>query len=313
MSKVVVTGGAGFIGSHLVRGLLDRGDEVHVLDNFLTGRRSNLEAVLDRITLHECDLRDTERLPAILAGVEELFHQAAIPSVPRSIAEPELTWQVNAEGTHGLLLAARDAGIRRVVYASSSSVYGDAAVSPKHEDLRPRPLSPYAAQKAACEAMAEAFSSAFGMTIVGLRYFNVFGPRQDPGSAYAAVVPKFITALLAGEAPVIYGDGEQTRDFTFVENVVQANLAAAEAEQSAVLNIAGGHATSVNQLFESLAELTGRTDIAARHDPPRPGDVRHSLADVDAAERLIGYRPAVDLDEGLRRTVEHYQALQPAR
>lgn len=308
--RALVTGGCGFIGSHLVRALLARGHAVRVLDDLSSGHRANLADVLGEVELIEADLRDPAARARACEGVEVVFHQGAVPSVPRSVAEPERTFSVNVVGTHDLLLSARAAGARRLVFASSSSVYGDQPTLPKHEQQPPAPVSPYAAQKLAGEQLGMAFARSLGLEVVALRYFNVFGPRQDPHSGYAAVVPAFTSALLRGEPPLIHGDGEQTRDFTFVEDVVRANLAAASAPAASgrVFNVAGGRRVSINALFEQLARWVGREDVRPRHGPPRPGDVRDSLASIEAAREGLGWTPEVPLEEGLRRTVEAYRA-----
>lgn len=301
----LVTGGAGFIGSHLVDRLVRDGWRVRVLDDFSTGRDANLEGALAAVQLVRGDLLDPPTLERAVAGVEVVFHQAAVPSVPRSVAEPLRTHEVNATGTLRVLEAARRAGVRRVVYAASSSAYGDTPELPKVETMPPRPRSPYALQKWAGEAYCALYAELYGLETVSLRYFNVFGPRQDPGSEYAAVVPRFATACLRGEPPVVYGDGEQTRDFTFVADAVQANVRAADAPAAsgAVVNVAGGRRVSLNELLALLADVTG-AQVRPRHEPPRPGDVRDSLADLGRARALLGYEPSVDLREGLRRTVE---------
>jgi nucleoside-diphosphate-sugar epimerase len=310
--KTLVTGGAGFIGSSLVRGLLELGHSIRVLDNLKTGKRENLAEVLDHIELIEADIRDREACARACAGIEAVLHQAAIGSVPLSIADPVTTHDVNVTGTLNLLLAARDAGARRFVFASSSSVYGDAPEEVKVETLPARPLSPYAVSKLAGEAYAIAFAGVYGLETVSLRYFNVFGPRQDPNSMYAAVIPRFATRLLEGQRPRIFGDGEQTRDFTFVTNVVQANLQAltcAPAACGKAYNIACGQATSLNELFRLLRDAAGEEarGIEPTYEPPQKGDVRHSLASIAAARAHLGYEPAVELAEGLARTVEWYR------
>jgi nucleoside-diphosphate-sugar epimerase len=303
----LVTGGAGFIGSSLVRALLARGDRVRVLDNFFTGKRANLDDVKDDIDLHEGDLRDEAAVAAALAGIEVVLHQAAIPSVPRSLVDPASSHDVNTTGTLTVLRLAKQAGVRRVVYASSSSAYGDTPVLPKVETMRPAPLSPYAVSKLTGEYYCQVFAGAFGLETVALRYFNVFGPRQDPASEYAAVIPRFITAALAGKGVTIYGDGTQSRDFCFIDNVVEANLAAAEAPGASgqVFNVACGAATTLNQLAEMLGALLGRA-VAVTHAPGRVGDVKHSLADIGAARRLLGYTAQVGFAEGLERTFAWY-------
>ncbi|MBI4543851.1 MAG: SDR family oxidoreductase [Gemmatimonadetes bacterium] len=310
--RYLVTGGAGFIGSHLAEELVNAGHRVVVLDDFSTGTRENLATVLEALELVEGSIVDPEVCARASAGADVVFHQAALPSVPRSVREPHTTHEVNATGTLNLLVAARDAGVRRVVYAGSSSAYGNAPELPKREDMEAAPLSPYAASKLAGEMYCRAFYEAYGLETVVLRYFNVFGPRQDPASQYAAVVPRFVSAALAGAPPVIYGDGEQTRDFTFVANVVRANLQAAAAAGvgGEIFNIASGERISVNELWRRIRELTG-AELEPVHEPPRAGDVRDSLASLDKAERL-DYQPAVGLSEGLERTIEFFAAA-PAR
>jgi UDP-glucose 4-epimerase len=305
--KVLVTGGGGFIGSHVVEGLLRAGHDVRVLDNFATGRRENLQPMLGEIEVVEGDIQSYERVHNAVSGCELVLHQAALPSVPRSVQDPLTSNAINVTGTLNLLLASRDAAIQRFVFASSSSVYGANATLPKHEELTPLPISPYAVAKLAGEGFCRSFWEVFRLETVALRYFNVFGPRQDPLSQYAAVIPNFITACLSGSAPVVYGDGEQSRDFTYVENVVQANIEAMTAREVAgkIFNVAAGERTSLNQLLELLGRTVGRR-IEPRHEAPRAGDVRHSQADVSRAERSLGYRPRVSLEEGLRRTLEFF-------
>jgi nucleoside-diphosphate-sugar epimerase len=307
--KILVTGGGGFIGSNLVDRLVREGHQVCVLDNFATGRRENLEDVLDDIELVEGDLQSYERVHNAVRGCDLVFHEGALPSVPRSIQDPLTSNAVNITGTLNVLLAARDAGVRRVVYASSSSVYGASEALPKREDHRPMPIAPYAVSKLAGEGHCRSFWHVYGLETVALRYFNVFGPRQDPASQYAAVIPMFITAFLDGERPTIYGDGDQSRDFTYIENVVEATLLAAQADGVAgeVFNIACGDRISLNTLLAELRGLCGR-EIEASYVDPRPGDVRHSLADVSKAREALGYEPAVDIRMGLRRTVSYYEA-----
>lgn len=312
MAHYLVTGGAGFIGSNLVEALLERGHTVRVLDNFSTGRRENLAGFADRIDLMEGDLTRLDDVCQAVAGVEVVLHQGAIPSVPRSIDDPLGSNEANVRGTLNVLVAAKDAGVRRVVYASSSSVYGDQALTePKVETMAPQPISPYAVSKLSGEQYCQVFHTVYGLETVALRYFNVFGPRQDPHSAYAAVIPKFTIALLNGEPPTIYGDGEQTRDFTFIGNVVEGNLlaATAPAEKAAgqVMNLATGGQISLSELVQKLQAITGQ-DVAPVYDPPRPGDIKYSHADVGKAKALLGYEPVYDFDEGLRRTVEWYRS-----
>ncbi len=311
--RVLVTGGAGFIGSHIAARLLETGREVRVIDNFATGRRSNLADVIEDVDLIEGDIRNLEDLREAVRGCDAVVHLAAVPSVPRSIADPLTSHEANATGTLNVLIAARDEGAGRVVYASSSSVYGLAAELPKHEGLTPLPISPYAVSKLAGEGYCRTFWHVHGLEAVALRYFNVFGPRQDPQSEYAAVIPRFIWAYRHGEPPVIFGDGEQSRDFTYVENVVQANLAALEVQAigGRVYNVACGDRITLNELADSLRREIG-CEIEAMHGPERPGDVRHSLADISRARAELGYEPAVSLEEGVRRTVEYYVSADDA-
>jgi len=306
--RVLVTGGGGFIGSHLVGRLAALGHRVRILDNFATGRRSNVVALDADVDLIEGDIQSYERVHNAIAGCDLVFHQAALPSVPRSVADPLTSNATNVIGTLNVLLAARDAGVRRVVFGSSSSVYGTSHELPKREDMAPMPVSPYAVAKLASEGYCRSFGEVYGLETVALRYFNVFGPRQDPRSQYAAVVPNFITSLLTGERPTIFGDGEQSRDFTYVENVVQANLLAMEADVAPgrVYNVACGERVSLNQLFSVLRELAD-SGVEPVYAAPRAGDVRHSLADLTASRRDLGYEPTVDLREGLRRSVGDLQ------
>ncbi|MGE0709475.1 MAG: NAD-dependent epimerase/dehydratase family protein [Planctomycetota bacterium] len=310
MNQVLVTGGCGFIGSHLVRALLARGDRVRVLDDLSSGKRENLAGVEQDVELVVADLADPAVAPRACAGIDLVFHQGAVPAVPRSIADPAGTFRVNVVGTHALLLAARAAGVRRFVLASSSSVYGPTAELPKHEEMPPFPVSPYAAQKLAAEQLALAASRSLGIPAVALRYFNVYGPRQDPRGGYAAVIPAFASRLLRGEAPTINGDGSYSRDFSFVEDVVRANLAAGE-EQAAVghaINVAGGRRITILELYQRIAAAVGREDLAPVLGETREGDIPHSLASIERARRLLGWTPQVSLEEGLRRTVESYAA-----
>jgi UDP-glucose 4-epimerase len=301
----LVTGGAGFIGSNLVRALLARGDDVRVLDNFSTGSRGNLDELPRDAELVEGDLRSYERVHAAVRGVEVVFHQGALPSVPRSVQDPLTTTAVNVEGTLNVLLAARDEGVRRIVNASSSSVYGNGGELPRVETQLPDPISPYAVAKLAAERFCTSFSRVYAMEIVSLRYFNVFGPRQDPTSQYAAVVPRFIRAIGAGEPVTVYGDGEQSRDFTYVDNVVVANLLAADAADVSgqIVNVATGGSTTVNELAETIGRLLSRP-VEKMFESEREADVRASWADVGEARRLLGYEPQVALEEGLRMTWE---------
>lgn len=307
----IVTGGAGFIGSHLCRTLLERGRSIRILDDLSTGDRARLADVEtahgDRCEFRETDVRDVDALHDAFRGAEVVYHQAAVPSVPRSVRDPATSNAANVDGTLNVFIAARDAGVRKVVYASSSSVYGDSEELPKRESMPMRPLSPYAVTKAVGEMYATVFARIYGLPTVGLRYFNVFGPSQDPTSQYAAVIPRFITRMLRGEPPVIYGDGEQSRDFTFVENAVAANLAAAASEASGVaVNVACGERFTLNRVVEILNGILDK-QLEAVHEDPRPGDVRHSQADVALAAETLGYRPGVGFEEGLARTVDWYR------
>jgi nucleoside-diphosphate-sugar epimerase len=307
-TKVLVTGGGGFIGSNLVDRLLHDGYAVRVLDNFATGHRHNLETSLDAIELIEGDLQSYERVHNAIRDCELVFHQGALPSVPRSVQDPLTSNAVNITGTLNVLLAARDAGVRRVVYASSSSVYGASEQLPKREDHRPVPIAPYAVSKLAGEGHCRSFWHVYGLETVALRYFNVFGPRQDPASQYSAVIPMFITAFLDGQRPTIHGDGEQSRDFTYIDNVLEATLLAGQVDGVAgeTFNVASGERISLNTLIAELRELTGK-EIEPTYTDPRPGDVRHSLADVSKAREALGYEPAVNAREGLRRVFSWYE------
>jgi len=308
LTLYLVTGGAGFVGSHIAEELVHRGEQVRVLDNFSTGRRENLAPLLEHIELIEGDLRHLPTVRCAVDGVTYVLHQGAIPSVPRSVADPLASNEANVTGTLHLLVAARDAEVKRMVYASSSSVYGDSPALPKQEDMIPAPKSPYAVSKLAGEYYCRTFTEVYGLETVCLRYFNVFGPRQDPASQYAAVIPKFITAMLRGEPPTVYGDGHQSRDFTHVSNVVQANLLAATAPDVAgqVFNIACGRHYTLLDLIAILNNILG-IHVTPVHTDPRPGDVRHSLADVTAAQKALGYQVEVDFYEGLRRTVAWFR------
>lgn len=308
METYLVTGGAGFIGSNVVAELVRRGAAVRVLDNFSTGRRTNLAPLLGEIELVEGDLRDPTCVRRSVEGVRYILHLGALPSVPGSIEDPLTAHAVNATGTVILLLAAEDAGAERLVLASSCAVYGDSPELPKHETMLPAPKSPYAASKLAAEHICRAFSETFAVETVALRYFNVFGPRQDPGSQYAAVIPNFVTAMLDGRSPTIYGDGGQSRDFVYVSDVVEASLLACGAPDPGgrVYNVASGRRRSLLDLVDTLNEVLG-TEIAPHHGPPRPGDVRHSLADISAAGEGLGYTPQISFREGLRRTVAWYR------
>ncbi len=309
MARFLVTGGAGFIGSHLVHALVERGDEVRVLDNFATGKRDNVADVADRIDLVEGDMRNPEHCARACAGVEIVLHEAALPSVPKSVEDPVSTHQVNVDGTFNVLMAAKEAGVRRVVYAASSSAYGDQPELPKREGMRPTPLSPYAVHKLVGEHYGKAFYECYGLQTLSLRYFNVFGPRQDPKSQYAAAIPAFVTAILRDEPPTVYGDGEQTRDFTHVDNVVHANLLAADADEThgEVLNLACGERVSVNQIIDAINKSLGKS-VEPRYVEPRAGDVKHSLADISRAREVIGFEPKILFEEGLALAIDWYKA-----
>ncbi len=302
----LVTGGAGFIGSHIAAALIERGARVRVIDDLSTGHRENVAEIGGDVDFIQASLTDQKAVSRALQDVELVFHQAAIPSVPRSVAMPTETHEASVNATFSLLLAARDKKVRRLVYAASSSAYGDQPELPKREDMKPDPLSPYAVAKLVGEYYCQVFSRVYGLETVSLRYFNVFGPRQDPGSQYSGVISRFMDALLNGKQPVIYGDGEQSRDFTYISNVVDANLRAAESGSAVgqVINIANGERVTINQVFEMVKKLTGRTDVQAEYAPARTGDVRDSLADLNLARSLLGYSPRVGLEEGLRLTID---------
>lgn len=312
MSQVdVVTGGAGFIGSHLSGALAAQGRTVRILDNLSTGKQERIDGLLaehgDRIDFRAEDIQDPKALARAFEGAEFVYHQAALPSVPRSVNDPVASNAANIDGTLNVFVAARDAGVKKVVYASSSSIYGDSKELPKHEGMEFNPKSPYAITKCVGEMYGRVFSQIYGLGTVGLRYFNVFGPSQDPTSQYAAVIPRFITRMLAGESPIIFGDGEQSRDFTFIDNVVSANQCAARSEASGVaVNVACGDRFTLNHLVEQLNEILG-TSIESVHEESRVGDVKHSQASVDRANAEIGFVPKVDFLEGLRQTVEFFR------
>lgn len=305
---VLVTGGAGFVGSHIAAALNERGARVRIVDDLSTGYPENIAEIGSDIEFINASVADTAALNRAMDGVELVFHEAAIPSVPRSVAKPVETHNASVNGTFSLLLAARDHKVRRVVYAASSSAYGDQAESPKHEGMRPDPLSPYAVAKLVGEYYCQVFTRIYGLETVALRYFNVFGPRQDPGSQYSGVISRFILALQNHERPTIYGDGEQTRDFTYIANVVDANLRAAEASEAAgrVINIANGKSVSVNEVLATLQKLTGSHQLA-EYAPARAGDVRDSLADLTLARSALGYKPLVGLEDGLRLTLDWWK------
>jgi UDP-glucose 4-epimerase len=311
MALYLITGIGGFIGSSLARALLAVGEQVRGVDNFSTGKRENLDGIRDRIDFHEADILDLDATRKACAGVDFIFHEAAIPSVPKSVLDPLGSNRANIDGTVNVLVAARDAKVKRVVYAASSSAYGDTPTLPKHEGMKPDPISPYAVAKLASEQYMISFYRCYGLETVCLRYFNVFGPRQDPSSPYSGVLAKFITQMLRGEQPTAYGDGEQSRDFTYIDNVVAANLLAtkAPAERVAghVFNVATGHRVTLNETFRLLQGLTSYSG-SLKYGPERGGDIKHSLADISKAEAALHYEPVIDFEEGLRRTVEWYRS-----
>ncbi len=310
MALYLITGIAGFIGSSLARALLARGEQVRGVDNFATGKRGNLEEILPQIDLREADIADLGAMHQACAGVDFVLHEAAIPSVPKSVLDPLGSNRANVDGTVNVLVAARDAKVKRVVYAASSSAYGDTPTLPKHEAMKPDPISPYAVAKLAGEHYMISFYRCYGLETVCLRYFNVFGPRQDPSSPYSGVLAKFITLMLRGEAPTIFGDGEQSRDFTYINNAVEANLlaCAAPASQAAgqMFNVATGRRVTLNQTFDLLQGLTSFSG-KPNYSPERGGDIKHSLADISKAASGLGYKPRIDFEDGLRRTVEWYR------
>ena len=306
--RYLVTGGAGFIGSNIVSELLERGHDVRVLDNFSTGGRGNLEPFKDEITLFEGDVRSYHIVQQAVDSVDYILHQAALPSVPRSIADPVTTNDVNVNGTLNILHAAVESDVQRVVFASSSSIYGDSEKLPKREDMVPAPLSPYAVSKLAGEKYCQVFAEIYGLHTVALRYFNVFGPRQNPDSQYSAVIPKFIAKMLRDESPVIYGDGEQSRDFTYVRNVVNANILAAEEDcpPGIVMNCAAHQRITLNELVGTLNEIMGK-QIVPEYTEPRPGDVKHSYADIDRIKNTLDFDPSIRFEEGVRKSVQWFQ------
>ena len=306
---VLVTGGAGFVGSHIAATLAGRGARVRVIDDLSTGHAENLEEIGGNIDFVRGSLNDEAMLRHALEGVELVYHEAAIPSVPRSVENPRETHRACVEATFSLLLAARDSGVRRVVYAASSSAYGDQPTLPKVETMPPDPLSPYAAAKLIGEHYCQVFTRTYGLETVCLRYFNVFGPRQDPSSTYSGVISRFIDALSTGQTPVIYGDGEQSRDFTYVANVVDANARAAETTRGIgqVINVANGERITLNELLDKLKQITGNTDVQTEYREVRVGDVKHSLADITRAREFLGYEPRVGLEEGLRHTIDWWK------
>jgi nucleoside-diphosphate-sugar epimerase len=304
MNKYLVTGGAGFIGSHLAEELIKRGEVVRVLDNFLTGKKENIAHLLDKVKLIEGDIRDLEVCRHAVRGMDFVLHQAALTSVPRSVEDPLLANEINTRGTLNLLLASKETKVERFVFASSSSVYGDDPLFPKKEGKEGKPLSPYAVSKRVGEMYCQVFSQIFGVCTVILRYFNIFGPRQDPLSQYAAAIPIFITRMIRGERPTIFGDGEQSRDFTYVANVVQANILAVEAQgvSGEIFNIACGRKTTINSLAEKINKLL-KKKITPLYTDPRPGDIRHSFADITKAKKMLKYEPKVSFEEGLKETI----------
>jgi UDP-glucose 4-epimerase len=310
MALYLITGVGGFIGSSLARALLAKNEQVRGVDNFATGKRENLQEILPRIDFREADILDLDAMAKACAGVDYVLHQAAIPSVPKSVLDPLGSNRTNIDGTVNVLVAARDAKVKRVVYAASSSAYGDTPTLPKHEAMKPDPISPYAVAKLASEQYMISFFRCYGLETVSLRYFNIFGPRQDPSSPYSGVLAKFITQMLRGEQPTIFGDGEQSRDFTYIDNAVDANLLAchASAAQAAgkVFNVATGRRVTLNETFHLLRGMTSYTG-QSNYGPERGGDIKHSLADISQAEKHLGYKAKVDFEEGLRRTVEWYR------
>ena len=310
MARYLITGIGGFIGSSIARALLARDEQVRGVDNFSTGKKQNLNDILDRIDFREVDITDLDAMHEACAGVDFVLHQAAIPSVPKSVLDPLASNRANIDGTVNVLVAARDAKVKRVIYAASSSAYGDTPTLPKHEAMTPDPISPYAVAKLASERYMISFYRCYGLETVCLRYFNVFGPRQDPSSPYSGVLARFITLMLRGEQPTIFGDGEQSRDFTYIDNVVEANLLAchAPAQQAAgeVFNIATGRRITLNETFKALQSLTSYSG-QPKYEPERGGDIKHSLADVSKAQAALGYNPKVDFEEGLRKTVDWYR------
>ena len=311
MARCLITGVAGFIGSALARAVLAQGDQVRGIDNFATGKRENLGEIFAQMDFRQVDLLDLEAIREACVEVDYVLHEAAIPSVPKSVLDPLGSNRANVDGTVNLLVAARDAKVKRVVYAASSSAYGDTPTLPKREDMTPNPISPYAVAKLASEHYMISFYRCYGLETVCLRYYNVFGPRQDPTSPYSGVLAKFITLMLKGEAPTIFGDGTQSRDFTYIDNTVEANLLAAKAPAAEVagqvFNVATGRRVDLNEMFQALKKLTGYSG-EVQYGPERGGDIKHSLADITRAEKHMGYKPKVNFEEGLRRTVEWYRA-----
>jgi len=305
--KILVTGGAGFIGSNLVGGLLKRNYTVRIMDNFSTGKRENIKDFIKDIELIEGDIRDYYTVEKVVKGIDVILHQAALPSVPRSIQNPITTNEVNVGGTLNILDAAKESNVQRIIFASSSSVYGDNNKLPKKEDMKPSPLSPYAVSKLTCEYYLSVFNKLYGIETISLRYFNVFGPRQDPNSQYSAVIPRFIKAFLKNQQPVIFGDGNQTRDFTYVENVINANLLSisSNSDTPLILNCATSCQISLNDIIKLLNKILNKS-IEPKYENERKGDVKHSFASIDLIKSKIGYKPLVNFEEGLKKTIEHY-------
>lgn len=308
MDKFLVTGGAGFIGSNICKKLISQGRFVRVIDNLLTGKKNNLNGIIDKIDFIQADMGDQKIANTVTKDIDVVLHQGALPSVPLSIDNPAATHKHCTDATFTMLLAARDAGVKRFVFASSSSAYGDTPTLPKVETINPDPLSPYAAAKLTGEYYCSVFHKAFGLETISLRYFNVFGPNQDPASQYAAAIPAFVTAILKQQPPTIFGDGQQSRDFTYVDNIVDANLLAARVEHTAgqVVNVACGQAVTVNEIIDMINDLTGE-NIKPLYSDPRPGDVKHSLADITLAKKLIGYEPKVPFKKGMQLAIDWYR------
>jgi UDP-glucose 4-epimerase len=308
MTRYLVTGGAGFIGSNICRKLVQQGHSVRVVDNLITGKKSNLAPILDKIEFIQADMGDAEVAAAAMRGIDVVLHQGAVPSVPRSVADPLTTHKHCVDATFTLLLAAKDAGVKRFVYAASSSAYGDTPTLPKIETMPTRPLSPYAAAKLFGEYYCSVFFKVYGLETISLRYFNVFGPYQDPTSQYAAAIPAFVTSVIHGKSPIVYGDGEQSRDFTYIDNVVHANLLAAKASKVSgeVVNIACGQRVTINQIIELISRTLGK-EVKPDYRPVRPGDVKHSLASIELARQVIGYEPVISFQDGLQKAIAWYK------